>query len=60
MMPFPAKIRATVLPPIHFDEPPDQDHYPRSVLMDHAEAIRGQLQTTLNRMLQKRQSVIAG
>ena len=49
-----------LLPPIHFDEPPGEERYSRSLLMDHAEAIRGELQTALNRMLQKRQSVIRG
>jgi 1-acyl-sn-glycerol-3-phosphate acyltransferase len=57
---FPAKIRAQVLPPVHFDEPPNQDHYPRSLLMDRAEAIRAQLQTALNHMLEKRESIING
>ena len=57
---FPAKIRARALPPVHFDEPPDLEHYPRSLLMDHAETIRGQLQTALNQMLQKRESIVRG
>jgi 1-acyl-sn-glycerol-3-phosphate acyltransferase len=59
--PFPAKIRAQVLPPIYFDEEPEgQNGYPRSLLMDRAEAIRGQIQTALNRMLLKRSSVLWG
>lgn len=58
--PLPAKIRGKVLPPIHFDEAPGLDHYPRSVLMDHAEAIRGQLQTALTQMLLQRESVVRG
>ena len=75
--PFPAKVRAQVLPPIYFDDgdasgdDADGDHalddqwagqsgYPRSLLMDRAEAIRGQIQTALNRMLQKRASVLRG
>ena len=44
---FPAKIRARALPPIHFDEPPDQATYSRSRLMDSAEDIRGRLQHAL-------------
>jgi 1-acyl-sn-glycerol-3-phosphate acyltransferase len=58
--PFPAKVRVQALPPIHFDEPPGRDDYPRSLLMDRADAIRAQLQTALNRMLQKRTSVWRG
>jgi 1-acyl-sn-glycerol-3-phosphate acyltransferase len=59
-VPIPAKIRAHVLPPIHFDEPPDHDSYSRSTVMDHAEAIREKLQKALNRMLQKRETVVRG
>jgi 1-acyl-sn-glycerol-3-phosphate acyltransferase len=57
---FPAKIRARVLPPVQFDEPADLDHYPRSLVMDHAETIRGKLQRALNQMLQKRKSIVRG
>lgn len=57
---FPAKIRARALPPVHFDEPVDQDRYPRSLLMDHAESIREELQRALDQMLQKRTSVFGG
>ncbi|HKK53638.1 MAG TPA: lysophospholipid acyltransferase family protein [Myxococcota bacterium] len=53
---FPAKVRARVLPPVHFDEPPEQPAYPRSVLMDRAEAIRGDMQTALDEMLAARES----
>jgi 1-acyl-sn-glycerol-3-phosphate acyltransferase len=59
-IPFPAKIRACVLPPVHFDEPPNLHHYSRSVLMDHAEGIRVDLQTALSRMLNARKSVWRG
>lgn len=57
---FPAKIRARVLPPVSFDEPPNLAHYPRTVLMDHAEAIRADLQHALDEMLAARQSVWKG
>lgn len=59
-LPFPAKIRVRVLAPIHFDEPPNLDHYPRSLLMDRAEAIRGQLQHALNGLLAARKSAWCG
>ncbi|MBK7950704.1 MAG: acyltransferase family protein [Deltaproteobacteria bacterium] len=53
---FPAKIRARVLPPVHFDEPAEQAEYGRSLLMDRAEAIRGDMQTALDEMLAARRS----
>jgi len=53
---FPAKIRARVLPPIRFDEPPDQANYSRSLLMDSAEEIRGDLQYALDEMLARRKN----
>jgi 1-acyl-sn-glycerol-3-phosphate acyltransferase len=53
---FPAKIRARVLPPVHFDEAADQPSYSRSRLMDAAEGIRGDLQVALDGMLDRRVS----
>jgi 1-acyl-sn-glycerol-3-phosphate acyltransferase len=60
LVPFTAKIRARVLPPLHFDEPPNRDHYPTSLLMEHSEEIRGRLQRALDRMLQQRESIFRG
>jgi 1-acyl-sn-glycerol-3-phosphate acyltransferase len=57
---LPAKIRARVLSPIHFDQPPNRDSYPRSLLMDRGEAIRDQLQHALNDMLRQRRSIFRG
>jgi 1-acyl-sn-glycerol-3-phosphate acyltransferase len=57
---FPAKVRARVLPPIHFDAPPEQDEYPRSLVMDHGESIRGQLQDAIGQMVRARRSVWSG
>ena len=34
---FPAKFRLRVLPPIHFDVQPDQERYPRALVMEEAE-----------------------
>jgi 1-acyl-sn-glycerol-3-phosphate acyltransferase len=53
---FPAKIRARVLPPVRFDVEPELPSYPRSVLMDSAEAIRSDLQAALDDMYATRQS----
>jgi 1-acyl-sn-glycerol-3-phosphate acyltransferase len=60
MLPFPAKFRLRVLDPVHFDEPPDQARYSRSKIMDHAEAIREQIQQALYDMLRRRRSVWSG
>ena len=57
---FPAKIRVRVLPPIHFDEPPEQPPYSRSTLMNHAERIRGEMQTALDEMYAARKSKWVG
>ena len=57
---FPAKIRARVLPPVYFEEPPEQSSYPRSVLMDQAEAIRGDMQEALDDMYAARESLWLG
>jgi len=51
---FPAKIRARVLPAVHFDEPAGQEHYPRSATMDHAERIRGDMQAALDELIAAR------
>lgn len=53
---FPAKIRARVLPPVRFDERPEQHTYSRSVLMDHAESIRSDMQVALDEMYAARES----
>jgi hypothetical protein len=53
---FPAKIRAQVLPPVVFEESPEQPMYPRSLLMDRAEGIRGDMQETLDAMYDVRES----
>jgi 1-acyl-sn-glycerol-3-phosphate acyltransferase len=57
---FPAKIRARVLPPVSFDQEAGLDRYPRAQLMDHAEAIRTDLQLALDQMLRRRKSVWQG
>jgi 1-acyl-sn-glycerol-3-phosphate acyltransferase len=56
VLPLPVKIRARVLPRIDFPEAPGRSSYPRSQLMDHAEAIRGELQSALDEMYAARQS----
>ena len=57
---LPAKFKLRVLPPVHFDVPPDQERYSKSRIMDEAEAIRIKLQETLYDMLRTRESVWFG
>jgi 1-acyl-sn-glycerol-3-phosphate acyltransferase len=58
--PFPAKIRGQILPPVQWDDPPNLETYPRSLVMDRSEAIRANLQDALNVMLRKRKSIWTG
>jgi 1-acyl-sn-glycerol-3-phosphate acyltransferase len=60
VVPLPAKFRLRVLPPVHFDVAPNQERYNRSVVMEHAEAIRSTIQTAVHEMLQARKSVWFG
>ncbi len=58
--PLPAKFRLRVLPPVHFDVPPDQERYSRSRVMEEAERIREDMQESLYDMLRERRSVWFG
>jgi 1-acyl-sn-glycerol-3-phosphate acyltransferase len=60
VMPFPAKFKLQVLPPVHFDVPPDQDRYSKSRIMEESERIRNQLQDVIYDMLRDRKSVWFG
>jgi 1-acyl-sn-glycerol-3-phosphate acyltransferase len=60
IMPLPAKFRLRVLPPVHFDVATNQLRYNRSVVMDHAEAIRTALQDAVLEMLRARTSIWFG
>jgi 1-acyl-sn-glycerol-3-phosphate acyltransferase len=57
---FPAKFKLRVLPPVHFDVPPDQERYSRSRVMDEADHIREMIQQALYDMLRTRRSVWFG
>ncbi|HEY3722844.1 MAG TPA: lysophospholipid acyltransferase family protein [Acidimicrobiia bacterium] len=57
---LPAKFRLRVLPPVHFDVHPDQERYPRALVMEEAEKIREQVQEALYDMLRTRRSVWFG
>ena len=51
---LPAKFRIRVLEPVHFDVEPERERYPRSRVMEEAEAIRVKLQEALYEMLRDR------
>lgn len=57
---LPAKFRLRVLDPVRFDVEPGRDWYPRSRVMDEAEAIRRNLQENLYEMVARRRSVWFG
>jgi 1-acyl-sn-glycerol-3-phosphate acyltransferase len=57
---LPAKFRIRVLPPVHFDVPPDQERYSRSRVMEESERIRRMVQDALYDLLRKRRSVWFG
>jgi hypothetical protein len=57
---LPAKFKLRVLPPVHFDVPPERPRYSKSRIMDEAEVIRQQIQEALYDMLRHRQSVWFG
>jgi 1-acyl-sn-glycerol-3-phosphate acyltransferase len=57
---FPVKFRIRVLPPVHFDVPPNQERYSRSRVMEESENIRRLVQDALYDMLRTRRSVWFG
>jgi 1-acyl-sn-glycerol-3-phosphate acyltransferase len=57
---LPAKFRIRVLPPVHFDVPPNQERYSRSRVMEESERIRRMVQDALYDMLRTRRSVWFG
>jgi 1-acyl-sn-glycerol-3-phosphate acyltransferase len=57
---FPAKLRIRVLPPVHFNLPPNQERYSRARVMDESEHIRRLIQDALYDMLRTRRSVWFG
>jgi 1-acyl-sn-glycerol-3-phosphate acyltransferase len=58
--PLPAKFRLRVLPPVTFDVPSNQDRYNRSMVLEHADAIRASIQEAVFDMLRQRRSVWFG
>ena len=60
IVPLPAKFRIRVLPPVYFDAAPNQERYNRSLVMDHSERIRAQIQAAVFDLLRGRRSVWRG
>ncbi|HWS44734.1 MAG TPA: lysophospholipid acyltransferase family protein [Acidimicrobiia bacterium] len=60
MVYLPAKFRIRVLPPVHFDVPPNQERYSRSRVMEESERVRRIVQDALYDMLRARRSVWFG
>ncbi len=59
-VPFPAKFKIRVLPPVPFDVPANQERYSRSRVMEETERIRRMVQDALYDMLRTRRSVWFG
>jgi hypothetical protein len=47
-VPWPVKIRATVLPPVELEVTPGLDRYDRRAIADWADRVRGRLQHELD------------
>lgn len=60
MVPFPAKFKLQVLDPVRFDDPPDQERYSRSRIMDASEDIRERIQYALYDLIRERGSIWRG
>jgi 1-acyl-sn-glycerol-3-phosphate acyltransferase len=60
VIPLPAKFRLRVLPPVTFDVASNQERYSRSLVIEHAEAIRAAIQDEVHDMLRARKSVWFG
>jgi len=60
VLPFPAKFRIKVLPPVHFDAAPNQERYNRSVVIEHSDRIRESIQNAVYDLLRERKSIWAG
>jgi 1-acyl-sn-glycerol-3-phosphate acyltransferase len=57
VMPFPAKIKISVLEPITFDVEPGLERYPRSLVLEQADRVRELIQEQVFEMLRSRRSI---
>ncbi|MEI8050207.1 MAG: lysophospholipid acyltransferase family protein [Actinomycetes bacterium] len=60
VVPFPAKIKISVLDPITFNVEPGLERYPRSLVLEESERVRGLIQEQVFEMLKVRRSVWFG
>ncbi|MEX0664933.1 MAG: lysophospholipid acyltransferase family protein [Acidimicrobiia bacterium] len=60
VVPLPSKFRLRVLPPVTFDVASNQERYNRSIVVEHAEAIRASIQEEVRDMVRHRRSVWFG
>lgn len=60
VMPFPAKIKISVLEPITFDVEPGLERYPRSLVLEEADRVRELIQEQVFDMLRSRRSIWRG
>ena len=57
VVPFPAKIKISVLEPITFDVEPGLERYPRSLVLEQADRVRELIQEQVFDMLRSRRSI---
>jgi 1-acyl-sn-glycerol-3-phosphate acyltransferase len=57
VVPFPAKVKISVLEPITFDVEPGLDRYPRSLVLEEADRVRELIQEQVFDMLRARRSI---
>ena len=60
VVPLPSKFRLRVLAPVTFDVASNQERYNRSLVLEHAEAIRASIQEEVRDLLRHRRSVWFG
>ena len=59
-LPFPVKMRISVLEPVTFDVEPGLERYPRSLVLEESERIRERIQEEVFEMLKARRSIWKG
>jgi 1-acyl-sn-glycerol-3-phosphate acyltransferase len=60
VVPLPSKFRLRVLAPVTFDVASNQERYNRSLVLEHAEAIRASIQEAVRDLLRHRRSIWFG
>lgn len=60
VLPFPVKMRISVLEPVTFDVEPGLERYPRSLVLEESERIRERIQEEVFEMLKARRSIWKG